>query len=120
MRAMHELAICQSLIGAVERVAAAQGGGEVTAITVAVGPLSNVEPTQLARAFTLAQAGTVAGKAQLHVEVTPVLVWCEACGLESQTTANRLNCGQCGNWRVELRSGGELLLRQIEMTDLVA
>jgi len=117
---MHELAICRSLIGAVERAAAAQGGGEVTAITVAVGPLSNVEPSQLARAFALAQAGTIASKAQLHVEVTPVLVWCEACQLESPASVNRLLCGHCGGWRVELRSGGELLLRQIEMTGLAA
>ena len=63
---MHELAICQSLIGAVEKAAAGQGGGEVTAILVAIGPLSNVEPSLLERAFSLAREGTIASQAQLR------------------------------------------------------
>jgi hydrogenase nickel incorporation protein HypA/HybF len=115
---MHELAICQSLIGAVEKAAAGQG--EVTEILVAIGPLSNVEPSLLARAFSLAREGTIAGKAQLEIEIMPVRVWCEACQLESPASANRLICSGCGGWRVELRSGDELLLKRIEMIDLAA
>jgi hydrogenase nickel incorporation protein HypA/HybF len=117
---MHELAICQSLIGAVEKAAAGQGGGDVTAIQIAVGPLSNVEPALLKRAFSLAREGTIASKAQLQIEVMPVRVWCEACQLESPASANRLVCDSCGGWRVELRSGDELLLKRIEMIDLAA
>ena len=117
---MHELAICQSLIGAVEKAAAAEGGGDVTAILVAIGPLSNVEPSLLERAFSLAREGTIANKAQLQIETMPVRVWCEACQLESPASANRLLCEGCGSWRVQLRSGDELLLKRIEMTELAA
>ncbi len=112
---MHELAICQSLLGEVERTAAAHGCREVTAVVVAIGPLSGVEPDALSRAFAVARGATVADRAALRIEAVPVVVWCAACGLETQTPPNALLCGRCGAWRIELRTGDELLLKQVEL-----
>ena len=112
---MHELAVCQSLLREVERTAAAHGGGEVVGITVAVGPLSGVEAPLLARAFEIARAGTIASEAALDVEQIPVAVWCGACGVETPVAPNALLCGGCGSWKVSLKSGDELLLKQVEL-----
>jgi hydrogenase nickel incorporation protein HypA/HybF len=113
---VHELSICQSLLREVRRVADAHDSQEVTGIVVAVGAISGVEPMLLQRAFTIARAGTVAENATLEIEDMPVTVWCASCGVETPATANGIVCGQCGTWKVDLRSGDELLLKRVELT----
>jgi hydrogenase nickel incorporation protein HypA/HybF len=115
---MHELAVCQSVIAEVERVAAAHRATEVTRIVVAIGPLSGVEARLLAGAFTIARAGTVAAAADLDIEAMPITVWCASCEAESAASANRLLCGRCGTWRVDLRSGDQLLLKRLEFVPI--
>jgi hydrogenase nickel incorporation protein HypA/HybF len=112
---MHELAVCQSLLREVERVASAHGNLDVTAIVVAVGPLSGVEAPLLTRAFSVARAGTIAEHAVLEIETMPVTVWCKDCGVQTEVRPNALLCGNCDAWQVELRSGDELLLRRVEL-----
>lgn len=117
---MHELSICGSLLREVERAARAHGSREVTAIVVAIGPLSGVEAQLLARAFSVARIGTVAARAALKVETAPVVVWCAHCRIETAVAANALLCGRCGTWQVELKSGDELLLKRVELSDVAA
>jgi len=112
---MHELAICQSLLREVERVAAEHGAVAVSGIVIAIGPLAGVEAPLLARAFSVARAGTIAENASLEVEITPIMVQCGACGAETAVAANALLCGECGAWRVELKSGDELVLKRVEL-----
>ena len=114
--AMHELSICQSLLGEVERVATANASTEVNRIFVAVGPLSGVDAPLLARAFDVARMGTIAERAVLEIETLPAVVWCRACAVETPVAANSLLCSRCGTWHVELKSGAELLLTRMELT----
>lgn len=110
---MHELAICQALIGEVSAVARAQGATAVSDVYVSVGPLSGVEYALMQRAFPLAAAGTVAADARLRLQRTPVRVHCTDCDTESEAAVSRLVCGHCGNWRTRLTSGDELLLERV-------
>lgn len=114
---MHELAVCQALITQVIEVARRNGATRVEAITLDVGPLSGVVPDLLNNAFSIASAGSVAEGAELTIEAAPVRVWCGDCRKESDATINRLICAHCGNWRTELRSGDELLLRSVVLED---
>ena len=113
---MHELSVCQGLLAEVQRVAAAHGATEVTGLVVAIGALSGVEAPLLSRAFGVARCGTIAERAVLRIDETPVVVWCGACGAETEVPANALLCGTCGTWKVDLRSGDELLLKSVELT----
>ena len=115
---MHEMAICQSLLAEVGRVAAEHPATVVTRVSVSVGPLSGVEAALLTRAFDLARLGTVADGAVLEIEQMPVTIWCDACGIESRVEANTLVCGGCGGWRVTVRSGDELLLKRVALVEL--
>ena len=110
---MHELSICQALIGQVEAVAGAEHASAVSDIFVSVGPLAGVEPPLMQNAFPLAAAGTVASAATLHLNFTPIRVTCGKCGKESEVPANRLVCKHCGDWRTQLLSGDELLLKRV-------
>ena len=112
---MHELAVCQSLLREVAQVAAEHGAVAVSSIVIAIGPLAGVEAPLLARAFSVARAGTLAENASLEVETTPIIVRCGACRTETTVAANALLCGECGAWRVELTSGDEMMLKRVEL-----
>lgn len=114
---MHELAICQSLVGQVSEVARANRAAAVTDIFVTVGPLSGVETPLMQNAFPIAAAGTVADEATLHLEPTSIRVLCGECGKGSDATANRLVCRHCGDWRTTLISGDELVLQRVVMEE---
>lgn len=112
---MHELSICQALMNQVEAIAAEHQANKVISITVHIGVLSGVVPDLLTQAFTIARAGTVAEQAELITEILPIKVRCRQCGAETEATANRLLCGECGDWQTQLISGEELLLASIEL-----
>lgn len=112
---MHELSVCQGLVGQLEAVAAEHGAGGVRRVTLRVGPLSGVEPRLLEEAFPIARAGTVAAAAELIIEPQPVRVECLECGAGSEASANRLLCGACGAWRTRVVSGDEMVLASVEL-----
>lgn len=112
---MHELAVCQSLMGQVAQIAQRERAERVTRILLSIGPLSGVEPRLLADAFPIAAAGSIAEGAELVIEQTTVSVRCLSCGAESTAAANRLLCAACGDYRTQLLSGHEMLLTSLEL-----
>jgi hydrogenase nickel incorporation protein HypA/HybF len=112
---MHELSVCQALIGQVEKVARENNARRVVAITIAVGPLSGVEPGLLEHAYPVAASGTVAEHATLTIETVPVQVRCRSCGAETGAQVNRVVCGSCGDWQVDVIAGEEMLLKRVEI-----
>jgi len=112
---MHELSIAQALVEQIEAHVASHGAQAVGRVVVKIGPLSGVEPELLATAFPLAAAGSLAATAELILETLPVRVRCQSCGAETEAAANRLLCGECGDWHTQLRSGDELLLASLEL-----
>ncbi|WP_405227979.1 hydrogenase maturation nickel metallochaperone HypA/HybF [Lentisalinibacter sediminis] len=112
---MHELSVCQALIGQVETIARRESAARVTAIHLAIGPLSGIEPELLRRAWPLAAGATIAEEAELLIEAADIRVECSVCGAESAAKANRLLCGECGDWRTRLVSGDEMLLTRLEL-----
>lgn len=113
---MHEMAICQGLMSQVEQIAREKGASRVEHIVLSIGPLAGVEPELLSRAFEVARADTVAETAKLEIETGPVIVECRSCGVESEASVNRLLCKTCGDWKVNLVRGDELLLLRLEVS----
>ncbi len=112
---MHELSVCQALLGQVEEVAAQHRAHGVTKIVLRIGPLAGVEARLLQDAFPIARAGSVADSAELVIEELPLRVRCDSCGAETDAAPNRLLCGACGDWHTRLISGDELLLASVEL-----
>ena len=113
--AVHELAVCQGLMGQVAQIARRENAERITRILLSIGPLSGVEATLLRDAFPIAAAGTVAEGAELVVEEQAVKVKCLSCGAESDALPNRLLCAECGDYRTRLVSGDELMLMSVEL-----
>ena len=112
---MHELSVCQALLRQVAEIAERRGASAVERITIAVGPLSGIEPELLASAFTILRGGSCAAQAQLSIESTMVSISCVACGMRSPAEPNRLVCAACGGFRTRIITGDELGLRRLEL-----
>ncbi|MGB5177641.1 MAG: hydrogenase maturation nickel metallochaperone HypA [Gammaproteobacteria bacterium] len=115
---MHEFSVCIALMEQVERIAQEHQAGRVERIVLQVGPLSGVEAQLLEHAWPLAAAGTLAEAAELVIETAPVKVKCTQCGAESEVVPNRLLCAACGDYRTRLVSGDEMLLANLELSQL--
>lgn len=112
---MHELSICQSLLRQVENIAMEHNARSVTAIFIAMGPLSGVEAQLLKSAYPVASAGTIAEQAELVIEYRPVRIKCEQCSKETDAEPNKLICQHCGGRQTTLLSGDELILINVEL-----
>lgn len=112
---MHEFAVCQDMLTQIESIAAEEQAAAVDMVTVRIGPLSGIEPHLLQQAFPLAAAGTVAENAELIIEALPIRVKCQICDAETEAKANRLICGECGDYHTQLLSGDEMLLASLEL-----
>jgi hydrogenase nickel incorporation protein HypA/HybF len=114
---MHELAICQAILRQSVAVAAAHGARRVACITLLIGPLAGVEPDLLRAAFPFAAAGTSCEGAQLQIGTPAVRVACRTCGAASTVAPNRLLCGACGAWRVDVLEGDEMRIQSVDLLE---
>jgi hydrogenase nickel incorporation protein HypA/HybF len=112
---VHELSLCEDLMGQVMAIAKSHHAEKVIRITVQIGPLSGIEPLLLESAFSISRAGTLAEDAEFLTEELPVRVLCNTCGFESETAVNNLVCGSCGDNNTRLLSGDELILARVEL-----
>lgn len=112
---MHELSLCDDLLGQVVIIAKQHHAQSVESITVQIGVLSGVEPALLDSAFTMIKAGTVAENALLIMETSPVTVLCRKCRTQSEAAANRLLCNACQSHETTLLSGDELILASVAL-----
>ena len=112
---MDEFAVGRALVEQGERVARDNAARRILSITVSVGPLSGIEASLLEHAYPLAAAGTVAEEARLVVMTVPVRVRCRSCRAETEAASNRLLCGSCNDWHVDVIAGEEMLLQRVEI-----
>jgi hydrogenase nickel incorporation protein HypA/HybF len=112
---MHELSVCLSLLEQVQAIATDRGASQVTRIELTIGPLSGIESDLLRNAWPIAAAGTIAIDADFVIDEADIIVRCEGCGKETPATANRLVCGECGDFRTTVISGDEMILQSVEL-----
>jgi hydrogenase nickel incorporation protein HypA/HybF len=113
---MHELALAQSIIEAVEARAEECGVQRVRAIHLRVGEASGVlvEALQFAFEMLASLSPTLAG-ARLAIEVTPHRAWCEPCACAFAVVDFVARCPACGTWSRRILSGTELQILDMEV-----
>jgi hydrogenase nickel incorporation protein HypA/HybF len=89
----------------------------VTAVHVAVGGLTHVEPENLKFWYEELTKGTRLAGSALLVEKRPTQVQCRKCGREFSVVANSFVCAACGVADVRLATGGEVILESIEVEE---
>jgi hydrogenase nickel incorporation protein HypA/HybF len=112
---VHELSICQSMMDVVDRAMADHPGARVQRIFVDVGRGSTVEPFLLREAFEIAATGGPYEDTELVINEIPLVGRCRTCGRTFEYKEIALGCPHCESTSVEIVSGMELNIRELEI-----
>jgi len=112
---MHELSICEGLLGILEDVARREGVTRICRIRLRFGALAYVEPQALEFAFEAVTRGTVAEGAELTFEIQPAEAHCEDCGHDFAVERRAVPCPQCGSNRLAIHGGTEMRVMALEV-----
>ena len=112
---MHELAIAQSIIEAVETKASECNAAHVKGVRLKIGEASGVVTDSLTFCFEMLASldPTLAG-AQLLIDTMPHCAYCRHCAFEFSVTNFVAQCPTCKEWSNEIISGTELQLLEME------
>lgn len=111
---MHELSIAEDLSAIVLETALRENLSRVTRVNISIGQLVQVVPGIFECAFTECVRNTIAGNAELSIEIVPVKMKCRLCGEDFRPEDNIFVCSGCGAGDVEMISGRELYIKSIE------
>ena len=109
---MHELSLIQ---GVVEICEQHSGGRRVLEVTLEIGTLSGVVPEALEFCFEAAARETLLEGARLVIENVPATGFCSDCGVISTIATYFDSCPCCGAPALDLRSGDEMRVKDLEV-----
>lgn len=112
---MHETSLVASLLGQVDAIVLAHGGGSAAEVRVEVGLLAGVEPRLLVEAFRRMRVGTSAADAELVIDTVGLTCRCRRCQLEYVTDELRFVCPTCGGVDIELTAGDAVVLHSFTL-----
>lgn len=108
---MHELGLCEGVLAIGLEAAGEQ---EVTRIRVRAGRLLAVDQESWQMSWQMVTAGTAAAGATMELISAPVVLRCRSCG-EVATASNSLACAVCHGVSVEVVSGDQLVVEEVEL-----
>jgi hydrogenase nickel incorporation protein HypA/HybF len=112
---MHEMSLCEGVVGLIQDEARKQAFSRVKAIVLEIGALGLVEPEAMLFCFEAVSRGTIAEGAKLVIERPPGAGWCLDCA-ETVPLAERFGaCPICGRYGVQMTSGDQLRVRELEV-----
>jgi hydrogenase nickel incorporation protein HypA/HybF len=115
---MHELSIAASIVETVTESASAYPGARVKEVRLRVGALASIVEDSLQFCWELATEGTPLAGAALVIYKLPVIVHCDACGMDAEIEGvQSFRCPRCGELAADLRQGRELEIESIEIEE---
>ncbi len=115
---MHELSIISSVVDTVMESLEKYPGARVKEVRLNVGALSAVIEDSLRFCYGIATDGTPLEDSCLVVNLIPVTVHCEACGLDGAIESlQSFRCPRCGEPASDIRHGRELDIDAIEIEE---
>ncbi len=109
---MHELSITQGIVEICENSAE---GRRVLSVTLEIGELSNVVPEAVEFCFEACTKDTHLEGAHLLIERVPGRGRCRECSADFPLHAYYEGCPTCGGYKVEIVSGEELRVKELEV-----
>ena len=114
---MHELGIAENILDIVRRSVPDGRASAVKKIRLRVGPFAGVVPDSLKFCFDVLSGDVGMVNAALQIEQTPLTALCRDCGKESEVKNFVFICPACGGGNMEIISGKELEVVEIELED---
>ena len=112
---MHEMSLAEGVLQLIEDTARRQEFSKVLAVWLEVGQLSGVEAEAMEFCFDAVTRGSIAQGARLEIVATPGAGWCMQCAATVALSEVFGACPQCGTHQVQVTSGSELKVREIEV-----
>jgi hydrogenase nickel incorporation protein HypA/HybF len=112
---MHELSVVLEVINLVEKHARGNEAARVTRVSLGIGALSSVAPHYVKDLWRHAVKGTLLADAALVIDEIPASAHCRACGNTFATETPRKRCPACGSENVNITSGREFYIDEIEI-----
>ncbi len=112
---MHEMSICESILGVIEQQAVAQAFSRVRRLRLEIGPLAGVEIEALRFCFDAVMRGSLAEGAALEIIEPPVSAWCMQCAEAVEVRQRFDACPKCGGHQVQITGGDELRIKDMEV-----
>jgi hydrogenase nickel incorporation protein HypA/HybF len=114
---MHELAIAQNILEMVRQSVPQDRAKSVRGIRIRVGQLSGIVPDSLDFCFSAIVNDTDMQRAKLAIEHVPTLSQCKTCAHRFGIEDWIFTCPVCQSTNLELISGKELEIVEIELED---
>lgn len=112
---MHEMALCEGIIGIVEEEARKRSFSKVNVVCLEIGALSHVAPEAMKFCFEAVAAQTIARGARLEIVETPGIAWCMACSASVEIKQRYEPCPCCGGYQLQVTGGEEMRVRELEV-----
>jgi len=112
---MHELALANCVVEAIEAEARRQSFARVETVVLEVGALSCVDPHALEFGFEAAIRGTIADGARLEIVTPPGEAQCFGCGGQVQVARRGDPCPACGSYQLLVNGGEDLRIKALEV-----
>ncbi len=114
---MHELAIAQNILEIVQQSVPKGQEAAVRKVRVRVGKLAGVVPDSLSFCFGVIVSDTLMTRACLAIDEVPMVSRCKDCAYGFQIEDLAFLCPACKSSNLELISGKEMEIVEIELED---
>ncbi len=112
---MHEMALAQSVVEAIEAQAGRHAFNRVERIVLEVGALSCVDPHALEFGFEAVSRNTLAQGARLEIRTPPGRARCFGCDQDVEIARRGDGCPLCGSHQLVVTSGDEMKVKEMEV-----
>ncbi|WP_420411546.1 hydrogenase maturation nickel metallochaperone HypA [Roseibium sp.] len=113
---MHEMSLCESILGILQDQAVSQKFSKVDRVCLEVGPLSGVETEALRFGFDVVTRGSLAAGAKLDIIEPQAAAWCLPCEKTVSINERFDPCPECGSHQLQVTSGEELRIKELEVS----
>jgi len=114
---MHELGIAQDILDIVQQSVPPEEAQDIEWVRIRVGQFSGVVPESLEFCFSAIVTGTEMKRASLEIERVPAISECKDCGYHFDMQDLCFSCPACNSTSLELISGNELEVVEIQLAD---
>ncbi len=112
---MHEMALCESILGIIEEEAQRQSFARVSAVWLEIGMLSHADPDALRFCFDAVTRDTIASAARLEIVTVPGEAWCMRCMAPVTIAARHDPCPSCGGFQLQVTGGDDMRVKELEV-----
>jgi len=112
---MHEMAICESIIGIIEEQASRNNYHKVKTVFLEIGKLAGVEIAALEFGFEVVAKNTIAEGARLDITEPAAAAWCLNCSRQVEVTNRYDSCPNCGSYQLQINGGDKLRIKELEV-----